>query len=173
MAGRQQLEISEVRSEDQRADTRILRLQRFPDIGAAVRDAIAQAAIEKSAHADVLGGGAAKIFVRGAQDTAALGLSFFRKRNLEILHPDFHVTPIESIEHQGASDAERIQHGVGQQADRVQRAQQHPIDHAILEAEFGLLTFADAAIQRKIRRIFGERRGEIRMICRIEGGRDG
>src|SRR5947209_16208093 len=102
VAGRQQFEISEMRGENQRADPRILRLQRLPDIRAAVGDSIFQAAKEKAAHADILCSCPAKVLVRGSQDSAALGLAPFRKRDLEIFKSNLHVPPVESIKQQRA-----------------------------------------------------------------------
>ena len=44
------------------------------------------------------------------------------KRDRKILHPDFHVPPVEAIADESSDDADRIQDEIRQQAEQVQDA---------------------------------------------------
>src|SRR6266849_1755178 len=91
--------------------------------------------MEKSAKSDVLGGAAAKIDVRGPEDAPALRLAALRKRDCEVLHPDFYVPAVEQITDVPARDAERIEHEVRDQADDVQHPQHQVEEQLALEIE--------------------------------------
>src|SRR5712692_7007629 len=91
--------------------------------------------MEKSAQPDVLGGAAAKIDVGGPEDAPALRLAALRKRDCEVLHPDFHVPAVEQITDVPARDAERIEHEVRDQADDVQHPQHQVEEQLALEIE--------------------------------------
>src|ERR1700737_3739705 len=91
--------------------------------------------MEKSAKPDVLGGAAAKIDVGGPEDAPALRLGALRKRDREVLHPDFYVPAVEQITEAPARDAERIENEVRDQADGVQHPQHQVEEQLALEIE--------------------------------------
>src|SRR5690349_15157073 len=112
MSRGQQFEAAEMRRQYQHAPTRNAVLDSAYVIVAVVRNPAHYSKMEKSAKPDVLGGTAAEINVGGPEDPSALGLAPLRKRDCEVLHPDFHVPAVEQITDVPADDAERIENEV-------------------------------------------------------------
>src|SRR5271163_2873280 len=151
MTSGQQLETAEVRRENQRAFARIARRQIVPDVEPIVGDAAREAAVEESAHPHILGASAAEIDVRSAQNALALGGTFFRESNFEIANTDFAMPMVEAMEDQGASNAQLVENEVGQQAERMQRRDQHPENEIVLQPELKARALGLAARERKVR----------------------
>src|SRR5712675_2376070 len=116
MSRRQQLEISKVRGQNQRALARIFLFELVPDVDPIVSDPAPEPAIKKSAEPDVLRRGPAEILVRLKQDLLARGVAPLRKRYFEIAYPDSRVTLVEMKGEPSAGDSERVQDKVGKDA---------------------------------------------------------
>src|SRR5216683_1579624 len=138
--------------------------------------------MEKSPKSEVLGGAAAKINVGGPEDAPALRLAALRKRDCEVLHPDFHVPAVEQIADVPARDAGRIEHDVRDQADGVQHPQHQVEKQLTLEIE--LESRQAVELLRRVARsrtvLLSSRyvscrcdRGDPALIGLVETGRDG
>src|SRR5258708_3641690 len=153
MSRRQQLEISKVRGQNQRALARIFPFELVPDVDPIVSDPAPEPAIKKSAEPDVLRRGPAEILVRLNQDLLALVISTLGKRYFEIAYPYPRVTLVEMKGEPSAADSERTQDEVGKDAQRMDYRNQYPEDHAILRPELKRGALRDSARERKIRRL--------------------
>jgi hypothetical protein len=119
MSRGQQLEISKMRSQDERALAGVPRREIVPDVEPIVGDAARQTAVEESAQPNVLGAGPAKVYVRRAQDAPSLRVAEFGKRDLEIADSDSRVTAVETMEDQTACLSQFVENEVGEEAERV------------------------------------------------------
>src|ERR1700683_407421 len=83
-----QLEISEMRGEHNHALAGISGGDLIPIMETFVAHLVAQAGVKKSREADILGSALAEIYIRRAQNPAALLLVALRKCDGEIFHAD-------------------------------------------------------------------------------------
>ena len=110
-------------------------LQLVKILKAVVAHALLKPAVEKPAHPDVFGSGAAEIDIRGAQDSLALVERAIGKRERKVLEPDLHVPPIEQIGDEPARDSDRIEDEVGNQTERVQHRDHQVVQRAAARTE--------------------------------------
>jgi len=91
--------------------------------------------MEKPRHPYILGRAPPQIHVRRPQNTPPFGFAALWKRYREVSQTNHVMTSVESVADESASDSDRIQQEVGDQAEQVQSSRDQPANDPVFDTE--------------------------------------